>query len=348
MPSSSWFYTQGGILIPEGLILGINTGISLPSKWNTFSTADGRYLRGTEVDATAGTTANKGGISVGTSTSGGHNNGPGSDRIKNFGQTPSACANNCYPNSMSQSYLGDHSHSVTITHTPASCNLALVRAEAGAQIFAGAIMFSEIEKADHTALASFHTHGGLLKAAATVGTTNAVNSASNTSSSSGDHNHITGIARTASGCPEYSNATSHSNGGGSHAHSSSTPSITNNMKRAMLRAYIIVKGKNMDGLIGMYLGAGVPPNWSLVAAANDRFIQFSATGDGSTAGNDTISISGNTSSNSHSHGLTGGADTGVCVAFLSHSGSVSHDHSYSGSPSHIADRFFVKFIKYEG
>ena len=111
-----------------------------------------------------------------------------------------------------------------------------------------------------------------------------------------------------------------------------------------------IVGQNIEGLIGMWAQAGIPDKWELVAALVNRFLVFSDTGAGETAGNNTASFSGGTDSRSHSHSASGWrvASNQICSG-CGHTGSVSHSHGFSRSgQSYLPERYHIKFIRYVG
>jgi hypothetical protein len=115
-----------------------------------------------------------------------------------------------------------------------------------------------------------------------------------------------------------------------------------------VRAFEIIDDRKIEGLIGMYTGAGVPDKWEVVAAFDGRYLQFTTTGTGTSTGANTVGISGTTGTSSHSHSFTGYWEPATVSSTITHSNSVSHAHSYSGTLGYHPEPYYVKFIRYIG
>jgi hypothetical protein len=333
-----------GVFAPDGLILGLKVNADIPTDWSSFTTADGNFLKGTDSDAVVGTSVGRSSVSISSGSGGGHNNGPGAEVVM-VGYY-SHCNDNCGNTMASGSYVGDHSgHSVPITYRPASVGLKLIQATKKTTVPPGSIMFGLASNPFQAAYSLLNgATGRPLAAAASTGLISEVKSAGTTSSRSYSHGHWYGdVKQCLSITTTY---TSYSSSGPSHTHSGGTPSITPNLLRAAVRAFEIIDGRKIEGLIGMWVDAGVPDGWQVVASLVGKYLIFSTSGTGSSSGNNTITVSGTTGGSSHSHSF-GGSQYNQSSP-LPHNGSVSHSHSYSGSPAYEPERFHVKFIQFVG
>jgi hypothetical protein len=347
MPSSSWWFT-GQVLMPEGLIIGLKDGISLPSGWNSYNNANDLFLRHTTSDGVVGTTGSRSSVVIGSSNNGSHSSGGGSQNTRAGYYT--TCAGNCWDPTLDTASKGGHTHNFTVTYRPPSCDLRLIRAAQPVILPLGGIMFANEAIADQALFTTFtgHTAGALLRASATTGISADLRSTATSSSSDDSHVH------TKSGNNQALSITSGSygapgSGGGSHTHTGGTPTITPNISRATARVYEIISASRPQALIGMWAGNGVPPNWSLVAGWDGRCLAFSSTGSGATTGADTISVSGSSNDVSHSHSFPSYNSASEATTSVPHSSSVSHSHTYSNaSAAYSPERYFIKFIKFEG
>lgn len=337
-------HSASDILVPENLILGLKAGAAVPEDWTTFSAADGLFLKGTDSDLDVGTPGARSSVSVSTGSGGSHS-GSAAASMK-FISYYSTCTYSCGDTKASSSSVGGHSgHSVPITYRPPAAGLRLIRATKKTPVPLAAIMFGLAAHSGQTPYNLFNSAAETpLMASAVTTLEGETRSASTTSSRSYSHVHwYSEVTR----CQGVTTAfTSYSAGGPSHTHSGGTPSITQNLLRATVRAFEIIDERKIEGLIGMWAGSGVPDGWTIVAALVGRYLVFSATGDGSSTGDNTISVSGSTGSSSHNHGFSGSEYN--IVANLHHSNNLSHSHSYSASPAYEPERYLIKFIQYTG
>lgn len=333
-----------GVFAPENLILGLKANVGLPADWNSFSSADGNFLKGTDSDAVAGTSASRGSISISTGSGGGHNSGPGAEvtMVGYYSHCNDACGNTM----ASGSYVGDHSgHSVPITYRPASVGLKLIQAVKKTSIPPGAIMFGLTSNSFQSAYSLLNSATDRpLSAASSTALVNEVRSAGTTSSRS--YSHVHWYSDTKQALSIFTTYSSYSSSGPSHTHSGGTPTITPNLLRATVRAFEIIDSRKIAGLIGMWIGSGVPDGWQIVAGLVGKYLVFSSSGNGASSGNNTISVSGSTGSSSHDHSF--GGSQYHRSSPLPHNGSVSHAHSYSASPAYEPERYYVKFIQFVG
>lgn len=333
-----------GVWAPENLILGLKAGAAVPTDWTVFSDADNKFLKGTDSDAVVETTGARSSFSVSTGSGGSHSGGSAANhRYANY---YSSCSGDCGHVNPSGSSVGSHSgHSIAITYRPPAAKLKLIQATVKTKIPASAIMFGLAANSDQTLYDLLNDEADTpLMAASTTEIAAQIKSAGNSSSRSYSHSHWYSANNQKLhilSCYE-----SYSSGGPSHNHSGGTPSITHALERATVRAFEIIDQEKITGLIGMWIGAGVPDGWEIVAALVGKYLVFSTTGDGSSSGNNTISVSGSTGGSSHSHGFGGSANASCSP--LHHSNSLSHSHSYSRTAAYEPERYFIKFIRYTG
>lgn len=344
MPSNSWFFT-GGLAPPEGLIIGLKQGESVPGGWSTFSSADGYVLKGTDSDVTAGTTDTESTLSLACGSGGSHSSGTG-QYVGGYGGY-TYCNDTCRTPTRDPNSQGAHAgHDVTINFEPAKNKVRLVQAGAGAAFFNGAIMFSLDAKTDHTAFTTFNSSSGFLAADTTTESVAEASSANSTDSASNSHDHVNSNNYQAHGAVGGYD-TGGGTAGGSHTHTGGTPSITNGMRKALLRAWELVGASEMEGMIGMYIGSGTPDGWAIVTEVVDYYVGCDAAGTGQQSGDNTLNISGTTGNTGHSHSFSG--SDGDWASTIQHSNSVSHGHSYSDSAkAYEPTRYHIKFIKYTG
>lgn len=347
------FMAEAGFTIPEGLILGLNVGGTLPPGWASFTDADGYYLKGTEDDGEVGTTvAGNNQISGGSNSAGAHNWQSGTRVYVRSGPSP-----NC--NTCTRVFTGGsqyaHSHTLYANNiVPARNNLNLIIAGEGAEFGEGLIGFATEELQGHTPFDLFNNSVGHLRADPTTGVV-AQSSSGSTSSSGSSHSHNSGCTQ-GSNCGNPTETTANNpphqqnNAGGGHTHSFN-PAVTVNLLRAVVRAFELVEGEEVEGLIGMWATADpIPDGWELASELNQAYMQNSADGDGTQVGNNTASF-GSTGTGGHStpgHGYSDNFSGLSLVHGLGHSNSISSSHSGSGSGALQPDRYHIKFIRYVG
>lgn len=342
----NWFRTGiSGVIIPSGVIVGLNPTDPVPENWELWEGANGYFLKGTSSDIQVGTTGARSGLSLRTYDGGGHDGGT-SQEVANFGYYD-YCSTNCNSPSRDYSSQGNHTgHDMNVYYRPRGSRLRLIRAVTNSPVPIGAVMFSTESNADQTLFSTFNSDSGLLEAGTSTGIISAQASASDTDYRSYSHDHYRSVNNSA--WSVISGAyTSVSSSGPNHNHSGGNPSISHNLIRATVRAYEILDENKIGGLIGMWIGSGVPSGWELVASFDGKYLAFSDTGDGSSTGNNTVAISGVTGSSGHSHSYSGSAGFSETSA-IAHSNTVYHAHSYSAGRSYEPERYYIKFIRYLG
>lgn len=158
---------------------------------------------------------------------------------------------------------------------------------------------------------------------------------------------------------DFSNAISESiTGGGPHTHDV-TLTVSRSVKRYKLALYAGTDDFTVDtGIIILWDGAltGSPepfPNWYICDGTNgtpdlrDYFIEIAANGqEDTTAGDNTLSISGTTDSKSHTHDDNQVVES-KGVTQVAHSNSVSHSHTITDSDDHTPAHHVVYFLMYK-
>jgi hypothetical protein len=346
MPSSMWSFTSSGLLVPLGLILGLKEGVSIPADWELWSTANDKFLKGTASDAVVGTTGVRSSLSLTVGGGGGHT-GASIARVAGYGQGGS-CSGSCAgPPSHSGSSVGSHgSHSIGFTYRPASAKLKLIQSVVRTKVPLGAIMLGTGGNPHQTAFSGLDG-SKILEAAAATGITSQTAAANTTGSASDSHSHVYSANTTASGLMSGAYTSGGGTGGGSHVHAGGTPTITESLAKAVVRAFEIIDETKIEGLIGMWADIGVPTGWEVVADFDGRYLVFSPTGTGELSGSNTVSISGTTGASGHSHSFSGSSGY-VFVSDIRHPNTESHVHGYSGSLSYEPERYHIKFIRYVG
>ena len=340
---SLWMGAQG-IIAPQGLILGLLPGTGIPAGWAEWTAANGRSLLGTSAAQGCGSVLENSSIALTTGTGGSHTDGTG-QLIQNYGVVWGSTHNqSSQPWTKSPYAKGAHAHAVTVTYTPAKCEIVLVRAQNNAPLFDGLVGFSTQDIPLHDQLSTYDGFNGHLFAgtqwaasehsvAATVGSAAAV------------HYHIENVAYgvTSITGPTY---TATGTSLGAHTHSISL-AATVNTHRIAFRMFKLLANRGVRGLIGAWLGSTIPPNWELVAEANNKHVWFSGSATGEISGNGTLALSNTSSYVGHAHGFSGTKDYTGCSA-VPHSNSVTHAHAVSASVAYHPSLYIVQFIRYKG
>jgi hypothetical protein len=342
MRSQWWFGASASTTkVPEGLILGLKAGAAVPIGWTYWSAANGRFLKGTTSDATVNSTANANNIGLSSGSGGSHlgNQVYVADTAHHDG------SNNTKPYLRDTNWQGNHSHSGGASYTPRSNNMKFVRAGLEANFELGLVGFATAALPEQALYSVFHGDSGYLTAQSSTYIGGAsgggwVNSASDY------HDHITSINWTASGLATGSYYNIYARGG-SHGHSFS-PSVSASLARALVAMYQIVDGRKLEGLIGIWLGAGVPEGWEYATELTNRYLQFNNAGTGAAAGNNTMSASGTSGTASHGSHFSDWNSTYDVVSEQYHDQTISHNHSLSGSGGYEPNRYYVKFVRYTG
>ncbi len=336
------YHSYGGLVVPVGLILGLASGAALPDGWAIFSDADGLFLKGTDSDAAVTTTGTRSSLTASTGTGGSHS---GSSAAQHIMAGYYSYANTDNGSVMpSGSSVGGHSgHSVPITYRPRSARALLIRASEATKVPLHSIMFGTAASSQ-SPYALFNDELECPLSAGATGVVSETRSASTSSSKSYSHSHWYGDTKQKAGVEGC--YTSASASGPSHTHSGGTPTISHNLRRAVVRAFEIIDETKIEGLIGMWAGVGVPTGWELVASFVGCYLVFSSTGTGAVSGDNTVTVSGSVGNSSHSH--FGGWNSFAACSPLHHSNSLSHNHSYNSSLSYEPERYNIKFIRCMG
>lgn len=335
-----WHGLGGVASIPAGLILGLKPGASPPADWSVWSSADGRFLKGTSSDTTINTTANANSISYTSGNGGSHVGSTG--YVSWYGY--SGTGSNENSPSADLSSQGNHYHSVVASHTPTSNRFKLVQAGAGAKLVAGLVGFSTEDLVKHIPYTDFDGSSGYLQANTATGT-GAASSSAYLNSASDYHDHVSSNT-TSSNSTLAGSYTSSGGGGGSHPHSVTSPSISASLAQTLVRAFEVLDISDIDGLIGIWVSTGaIPDGWELADQLTDRYLRFSATGNGAQSGNNTMTVSATSGYSSHGSHLSGWSSSYDEAADVPHNSTESHRHSASGSGSYQPNRYHVKFIR---
>jgi len=148
--------------------------------------------------------------------------------------------------------------------------------------------------------------------------------------------------------------------GGSHTHGF-TLAVGRNVKRYKLALYAGSGAFTVTpGIIMMWAktvpgSPTLPATWKVCDGANgtpnlrDYFIEIAATGaEGTTAGDNTLSVSGNGTPVSHNHLGTSHVTGDYRTTNLGHGADYSHTHSISASAAYVPSYFALYFIMFTG
>jgi len=349
MPSGSWWYT-GWVWLPEMLIVGLADGYALPSTANDVTSFTDKILCGTTSDLVVGTSQTTTALSLTSGSGGAHSSGSPTSILTEHSIEPisGSCPGGCADRSWNGISYGAHTHSLTGTYTPKKNKLRFIRISQYSPPSIGMILFGDSDSV-HEPFTTFNGNSGFLTAGAATSVVNEVRSLTLGSGTLTSHGHHTSVdTRPASGVLSDKDSLLTAGGGAHSDHSLSTLVITPAMKAAAVRAYKLVSRTNCGGLIGIWDQTGpIPPQWSLVASFDGYHLKFAAGATGTLTGNDTLAISGETGGSAHAHNPYAPYSGGALVGLGYHT-SLSHTHAVSGSPAYRPDRYFVKFIRYEG
>jgi len=349
MPSGSWWYT-GWVWLPEMLIVGLADGYALPSTANDVTSFTDKILCGTTSDSVVGTSETTTSLSLTSGSGGAHSSGNPMSYLVEHSIEPvsGSCPAGCADYSWNGVSYGAHTHSLTGTYTPKKNKLRLIRIAQYSPSSIGMILFGDTDSV-HEPITTFDGNDGYLTAGTTTAVVNEVRSLTLGSGTLTSHSHHTSNNTRLSSGVLSGKDTVLSNGGGAHSDHSLTPlTVTPAMKAAAVRAYKLVSRTNCGSLIGIWDQTGpIPPQWSLVASFDGYHLKFAAGATGTLTGNDTLVISGTTGGSAHAHNPYAPVP-GAALVGLGYHTSLSHTHAVSSSPSYRPDRYFVKFIRYEG
>ncbi len=340
---NNWWRCSPSIRPPEGIIVGIDSSDVVPDNWSSYTVADGLFLKGTDSDTTVGTTRAATSLSLTVGTAGAHSDSA-NEKVK--------CGNNSgtsYSPSKDFDSKGAHAtHIVPVNYTPIKNNIVLIQAGASARFESSLLMFSTGAQEKHTQLSIFDDTNGLLCTGSITGTIAATKSTGTTSSASDYHRHRKDVNYNGLAIDKNVYTTGGDYAGGTHTHTGGTPTVTPAHKKAMLRLWKIVGASEMEGLIGMWVGTGIPDKWELVTETVNNYISFTRSGSGESSGNNTVTISGTTGTKTHSHSFSGLITEDAIFTLIPHSDSLAHNHIYSGTKGYEPARLHVKFIRYKG
>lgn len=354
---NQYWYSGGVIKPPIGLIMG-TTG-DVPENWVSFTAADGKFLRGTSSDVTAGTSGNRYGLSVTAKTGGSHTGSQvsASKHMHMWGDNQGA---GTYSPTYDSSNVGAHSgHTMTVGYRPDYTTIKLIQAQGDAKFEINNIGFASQHMPDQQ-LHSTLNNGRMIYASTSTGSSGGAWGSSSNSSSvteSHDHHSAASTQRQANVQTDFYGTVTASKyqrneSGTTHDHiNNGVPSFSYNHYYTILRAIQILDPKKLDGIIGMYIGNGIPDKWELVSVTPNRYLRCNVDGEGSLHGNgDSVYMSGSFSSTSHYHyiNLIESGEHARDWGKGYHSGAYAHNHTYSGSQAYHPERYNVKFIRYVG
>lgn len=351
MPANNRWFGKQAIKIPANFVLGLAPGFSLPPKFGGFSDANGYVLRHTAVDGQVGDKTAGTNITFTSSAGGGHNSS--SPRGVLGHHTDYNCGNNCYSTySLHTGTFGNHTHSVQAAYESNLNNLNLIVTTDNTDIPEGGVFFSigDIIGEGATKYGLFNNNtNGLLAANAATAVRPAAGSASFLAAALPSHRHLPSGNKGSQGCPVCGNHVSY-HGGVSHTHSPTSLTMTPNTKRMVFTAWTILAGNKLtklDDIIGMYMGAGVPEKWELVAEIADNCMTFAANSTGASTGTDTIQINSSSTNSGHNHTYSN-YYCNSCVGGMRHTSTVNHSHTMSINTAYVPPVFKIKFIRYIG
>lgn len=347
----NWRRAGSNILIPAYGIFVFNSATAAPDGTVNYTAPGARSIMATTNDAAIGTTGGSNSTGGSTSTSGLHGTVYGADN---------GCTMYGYPGhgnptmrSESRASEGAHSHSWSASYTPSKNNARLVQAQEDLTTIPNkAVLFSASALNFMAGFSLFTGYTGLLTESPGVACFNSGASVSGGIASASDsHNHVTGVE---GGLYEiYQAHQTINNGGGSHSHSWA-PVASFSPVKAILQAWEASEElrKSVGQPIIMYDQAGVPDKWLLCDGTNgtpdlsDCFIGFGSSY-AAKSGSNTLTLSGDTSSQSHSHSYNTSAGNVACTV-VGHTGLETHSHSAGAVVGFIPPWFKLKFIMYEG
>jgi len=350
---SGYFFNK--TLIPNGAIVPFDASLPIPNGWVEFTDANGKHIIGAGNSYSVGDTGGDGNDineTLTTSTAGSHDGEP--SHFRPYEDT-------IYT---SMTYMcgrdtdGDHFHHITnVTYTRPYQQLKLIKATSDRVKFpAGAIVFTNTTTVNGDNLSAVYTDkdGYLLRAGSSEMSGGGTLGYDTTTSSDGDHTHLTSLTTGTypgpdSNCNRYDSTYDHAHSGVSLSISSET------LKKVYLKAW---KGsadfRHKAGHIIMYIGSTAPSGWLLCDGNNgtpdlrDYFLVFSNDTNVGTSSSDPnrINFTGSMNSNTWNHYHTYTIDctlSGSC--YRGHdSKDVDHTHSVSTYINHTPDYYALTFI----
>lgn len=349
-------------VVPVGLIVPYDG--SLPSGWADYTDANNAFIIGAGGDLSIGDTGGSdtyAGFSGNTSSTDSHDGASYNRfkaRVRNAGTD--TFGSRTGPDSPPD-LTHNHSYSTgTITPDPARRDVKLMQKTgstatnfpAVARVF-GLAGVSTPNLSRLTAAA-----GRLIRAAASVGNAGSASKFVSFTSGSFDdsHSHRFSISfvNYKDELDTFDTVYNYETGGGPHAHSFNLA-----LARSVKRRKIAYYGGTGDfavapGVIGLWAGSigSLPANWVLCDGTNgtpdlrDYFIEIAAEGEeGTAAGDNTISMSGNGSSVGHEHRGSSDASTDPKDDFA-HENTITHTHSVSDSDTWVPSYYALAAIMY--
>ena len=347
----------GGIGLPIGAIV-ITSGAT-PVGWVEWGGSEDRLILGSESSATA-TGGTNGSWSISTNAGSSNHSGV-SGSYKHYYRS----GGGSWTRTQSASNKDSHTHTISASLTLAKNRRRFIKStEPGVSVPKGADVFSDtnvLSDYDGDSVANVGDNYFLTINAGSIGTTERSGTVSSSTNSAGSaHNHYgTTDGSTNSGSdstlrPETIGIGDiRPSGGGGHKHSCSG-SLSDNMKRAILRSWTRVEESTViaDRTIVMFEGE-TPEGWQTCNGANgtidlrDYFICLSTSNVGLRTGDNKVSASSISigTTGSHKHGLNSGTTLQIGTSY-GHQQSVSHSHSASGFNTTWKPPFrSIKFIQ---
>jgi hypothetical protein len=272
-------------IVPAGAIVPFNSTAAIPSGWNVWTSANGKYIVGAGSSYAVGANSAAGTKLTKTTNSSGDHSG---SRLNKIGTGTVNWAGN--------SYAGNHAHTLTMTYTPAYRQLILIKSNTTLPAFPiDAVVFS---KSDLSASLTniFSGANKLFKAGASRAGA-AASVVVNSVSLAGAHTHGTksgtGTIQRGSGCYSVPNAGNHND------HACTAVLNTDKVKKAILTAWSNAAQSfpPIPGVIAMYESTTPPPGWVLCDGNNgtvdlrNYFIYIGTTANhGTSSGNNTVRV----------------------------------------------------------
>lgn len=338
-------FSQAAI-IPAGLIVPYNGG-SDPSGWSRYAVADGYRIVGA-------------GSSYGVLSYGGSNAiaSPGNLTYSGTHTSPTFLkkfGSGCYDNRQNLAG-GDHTHSVnafTYDHPYRTARLIKANSDISTGIPINGIVLGKQVFSGLTQL--WNNDQRLMMSWTGVATGGSNTVAGVGTSTAGSHNHSGSVGNNCGG--EYPNPGEYTHLGtlGSHSHTCSI-SVTPAIKRMYLTAWYNASAAFplAGGMIAMWESMTPPADWYICNGSNgtpdlrDYFVEFGTTSNhGTTAGNNTISLSVDGDSIGHDHqGSPYSADASINAA----NSYTTHDHTTTpfSSIAHVPYYHALAFVMYGG
>lgn len=344
-------------VVPVGAI-GMLIGTTVPDGWELFNDANDKFIIGAGGTYAVGATANSTtGPWSGTVSGGAHNK---SDDFPSPNAGPSSVP--AYWNPASDaSERGNHSHSWSVPTVNENIlrreNVLVRKITSDGLMIPSTVRVFGLSNIVTPATKNVSFNGRLLMAkTASANAGVSVQSGTNITTGSGDdsHEHFTSFLNTADtfGGVGTIRARNHDTAGGPHTHTASVVPTFNPLRKKLCCFESGVDYEVVPGMIWLWSGSigALPTDYVLCDGTNGTpdmrnfFVEFSDTS-GTSSGNNTMSLSANTSTNGHSHY---GAE--LLSASLSnsygHAYTQSHDHTISASFAYVPKYYALAFIMY--